>query len=134
MKEVENWIVWNPTNVELGKAYAVEAVHCEDQIKFIIDCEENKIEITYDGFIPVYTYSLEGIRTATWGSVQEQHNDKYFFKKWFLYKVENSRFLKWALEESCGYYSEKEIVHYCIVTQQSLMDIVATSEPKIKIL
>ena len=131
MKENQNWIVCNPTNIEVGKAYAVEAVHCEDGIKFLVDCEKNKIEVMFAGFVPSYTYSLEGMRLASYFPVQEKHNDKYYFQKWFLYKIENSSFVKWGVEESGGCYSEAELKHYCIVTEQSLMDILATSEPQI---
>ena len=133
MKENQNWIVWNPTNIEFGTvyAYAVEALHCEDGIKFVVDCEKNKMEVVFSGFVPAYTYSLEGMRLASWGPVQKKYNDKYFFTKWFLYKIENSSFLKWGIKESCGFYSEAELTHYCIVTEQSLMDILATSQPQI---
>ncbi len=37
---------------------------------------------------------------AAYVPVQEKNNDKHYFNKWFLYKVENSDFIKWAAKES----------------------------------
>ena len=47
---------------------------------------------------------------------QEKYNDKFYFRKNPVYKVENSLLIKWVLIESCGFYSETDLTHYCIVT------------------
>lgn len=135
MKEKQNWIKYNPTNIKFEGAYSAFPKHTEEGIKFVIDCEDgNNLEVSFDGFIPAYNYAIEGLKIETWGLIQQQNNDKSFFKKWFLYKIENSDFLKCSVEESGGYYLEEELSHYCIVTQSSLIDILATSKPKITIL
>lgn len=58
--------------------------------------------------------------------------DRFFFRKWFLYKIENSDYLGWALKEACGYYTEKELTHYCIVTEHEVVDILAMCEPEME--
>lgn len=127
----ENWIIWNPANIEEGPAFSVEVIQNDEVTRFSVDCESRGIDILFYGLVPMYTYSLEGIRTLTWATVQEKKMDKFFFRKWFLYKVENSDFLSWAIKESCGYYSEAELTHYCIVTERDVIDILAMSEPEI---
>ena len=47
---------------------------------------------------------------------QEKYNDMFYFRKKPVYKVENSLLIKWVLIESCGFYSETDLTHYCIVT------------------
>jgi hypothetical protein len=34
------------------------------------------------------------------------------------------------MKESCGYYSEADLMHFCIVTEQNIVDILAMCEPE----
>ena len=67
----------------------------------------------------------------TWGAAQDKYNDRFFFRYWFLYKVENSKLAKWAEEESCGIYEAGQLTHYCIVTCEEIIDVLSTFEPSI---
>jgi hypothetical protein len=69
----------------------------------------------------------------TWGEIQLKNSDKYFFRNWFLFQVENSKLSRWAAEESCGFYEEEELKHFCIVTSEELIDILASFDPTVKI-
>lgn len=125
----ENWIKWNPANVPEGEFIVTNYTQNKDGTKFILDDEKNIVEILFDGITPIIRSSVEGIRMRTWGEVQQKYNDKFFFRKWFLYKVENSKLSKWAEEESCGFYVSDQLTHYCIVTSEEIIDILSSFEP-----
>lgn len=127
----ENWIKWNPGNVPEGEFIVTDYIQNKDGTKFILDDENIIVEILFDGITPIVRSSVEGIRMRTWGEVQQKYNDKLFFRKWFLYKVENSKLSKWAEEESCGFYVADQLTHYGIVTSEEIIDILSPFEPVI---
>lgn len=85
MKENENWLVWNPTNIEGGPAFSVQVIQNDEATKFLVGCESRVIDIVFYGSVPMYSYSIEGIRMLAWATVQEKKTDRFFFRKWFLY-------------------------------------------------
>jgi len=130
----ENWIRWNPSNAPKGEYIVTNFVQNADGVKIVLDDGENAVEIFFDGIPSIIRISVEGIRMRTWGEVQEKYNDKYFFQNWFLYKVENSKLSKWGEEESCGFYEAVQLTHYCIVTGEEIIDVLAPFEPIVKAL
>ena len=126
----ETWIAWNPTNLPMCHAYS--AVIHQDDLGFhiVIDCDIGKVEILFPGLVPTYTYSVEGIRMATWAPMQVENNDEKFFTKWFIFKIEDSSYINWALQESCGFYTADELSHYRIVTSYEVIDILSIGDPQ----
>lgn len=49
-----------------------------------------------------------------------------------LFIVENSSFARWFSEESKGIFSESEITHYAIYTQDECIDILVKYPPVVK--
>lgn len=130
----EEWVKFDPQNIT-GTFYAcyTEITKEEDAMKFTVICEKHIIEILFYGLTPIYMWSDEGMRMATYMPIQEEKHDKKYFQKWFLYKVYNSDFMSWALKESCGFYQENELLHFCIITENDVVDILSTTEPEIVI-
>jgi len=129
----ENWINWNLPDISKGEYIVTEFIQNADGVKIILDNEKNIVEIFFDGIPSIIRISVEGIRMRTWGEVQQKYHDKNFFRDGFLFKVENSKLSKWAEEESCGFYEAERLTHYCIVTIEELIDIVATFDPIVKV-
>ncbi len=127
----ENWIKWNPAKIPEGEFIVTDFVQNQDGTKFVLNDGNSIVEILFDGIPPIIRISVEGIRMRTWGEIQQKYNDKFFFRNWFLYKVENSKLSKWAEEESCGFYVSEQLTNYCIVTSEEIIDILSTFEPKI---
>lgn len=127
----ENWIKWNPAKIPEGEFIVIDYIQNKDGTKFVLDDGNSIVEILFDGITPIVRSSVEGIRMRTWGEVQQKYDNKFFFRNWFLYKVENSKLSKWAEEESCGFYVSKQLTHYCIVTSEEIIDILSTFEPTI---
>lgn len=93
-----------------------------------------EIEIFFDGLPVLSRNAVEGIRMHTWGEVQLKYDDKRYFRKLFLFEIKKSKLVLWCIEESCGFYEENQLKHYCIVTSEEIIDVVSTFEPKIKII
>lgn len=133
MKKNEEYIIWNPENITFSSANYTEIVEDED-LKFVINCDDMTLEIIFSGIILTYMYSEQGTRMMSWSIAQEKYNDKLYFRKNPVYKVENSLLIKWVLIESCGFYSETDLTHYCIVTEQDVVDIISMCEPTYRII
>lgn len=134
LHEDENWILWNPLNIPDCQAFSVEINHENSGTVFLTECENQFIRVMFEGGVPLYTYSDEGMRMATYAPVQIKNNDKYYFTKWFLYKIENSDFIKWAVKESCGLYEKHKLQHFCIVTANEVVDIISFVSPVIEVI
>lgn len=91
----------------------------------------NIVEVFFDGIPILIRQTVEGVRMRTWGEIQKKNQDKFFFRDTILFEVKNSKLIKWCLEESCGFFREDELKHYCISTSEEFIDIVATFEPQI---
>ena len=129
----ENWIKWNPLNLPEGEYVVTKFLQNIDGTEIILSDELSDISILFDGVTPLVRTSIEGIRMRTWGEVQQKYNNRYFFRNWFIYKVENSKLAKWAEEESCGFYESEKLLHFCIVTSDDIVDVLSTFEPNISI-
>ncbi len=127
----ENWIKWNPLNLPEGDYFVTKFLQNINGTEITLSDESNNISILFDGVIPLVRTSIEGIRMRTWGEVQQKYNNKCFFRNWFLYKIENSKLTKWAEEESCGFYSSEQLLHFCVVTGEDVIDVLSKFEPNI---
>jgi hypothetical protein len=47
-----------------------------------------------------------------------------------LYAVKNSEFLAWFSMESSGKYADRQILHYCMLTENSVIDVLSAAPPK----
>lgn len=134
LHENEKWILYNPLNMEYCQAFSVEIKQEDIGTVFTVECENQFVNIIFDCFVPIYVYSDECMRMATYMPVQEKYNDKYYFRKWFFYKIENSDFFNWAMSECYNLYENYQLKHFCIVTQNDVIDILASSEPNFVII
>ncbi len=130
----EVWTRWNPENIPECHAYSVDIRHEESGIVFLVEFDDKIIKVSFDGNIPMYVYSDEGLRMATYAPVQKKHNDNFYFRDWFLYRVENSDFLKWTALESLGIYGDLYNKHFCIVTENDVVDILSAADPTFEII
>jgi len=129
----EEWVKLEREIIPEGHFIVTKFVQNVDGVKIALDDEKNLIEIFFDGIPLLIRSATEGIRMRTWSEIQLKYQNKYFFKNWFFYQIHNSELSKWAIEESCGFYDEKQITHYCIVTSEEFIDILTTFKPSIKV-
>jgi len=127
----ENWIKLDVPKSEKSEFIVTSVIHDLKGTKITLDDEKNVVELFWNGQTPILRSSDEGIRLRTSGEVQRKYNDKTFFRNCYLYRVENSKLLDWAVEESCGLYEKEKLNHYCVVTSVYLVDVIAGFEPEI---
>lgn len=129
----EQWLKWNPSKLPEGDYTVISFTQDLEGTKIILENEKNMVKVFFDGIILLARISTEGIRIQTVGEIQYKKCDDYFFRGWFLYRIENSKLSDWVTEESCGIYDSLELIHICIVTDEDLIDIISTFEPEIEI-
>jgi hypothetical protein len=129
----ENWIKWNLTNIPKGEYIVTDFVQNADGVTITLDDEENIIQIYFDGIPTVIRMSVAGLRIKTCREAMDRYNDAHLYRDCFLYTIENSNLSKWAEEESCGFREESEFTHYCIVTTQEVVDVMAIFAPEVKV-
>ena len=129
----EKWIKHNSVDIPKGSYFVTDFSQNADGVRIILDDEKNIVEIYFNGVPSITRISVEGIRMRTCREVLKKYDDEYFFRNCFLFMIENSDLSKWAAEESCGFYEAEKLKHYCIVTMEEVIDILATFEPKISV-
>lgn len=130
----EEWIEIIRSDIPEGKYIVTKFVQDLDGTKILLDNGEHNIEVFFDGIPVLVRNTIEGLRMRTWGNVQLKYNDKSIFRNSFFFEVKKSDLVKWCVQESCGFYEEHQLKHYCIITSEELIDIIATFEPILRIL
>lgn len=130
----EEWVKLKQYNIPEGQYTVTSFIQNLKGTKIVLDDEKTMVEVFFDG-IPVLTrIAGENIRMRTWSEVQLKYQDKFIFRKNFFFEVKNSKLTKWSVEESCGFYDESQLRHYCIVTSEEVIDILATFKPTVKVI
>lgn len=129
----EEWIKLEQYGIPKGEFIATELIQDCEGTKVVLDDEKDRVEIFFDGIPVLVRNTVEGMRMGTWGAVQSKYADQSFFRDTILFEVKNSKLVQWCVEESCGFYEADELKHYCVVTGEELVDIVAAFEPTVNI-
>lgn len=129
----EEWIKIIRNDIPDGEYIVTNFVQNINGTKIMLDDGEHIVDIFFDGIPVLSRNTIEGIRMRTWGNVQLKYNDKFIFRKSFFFEVKNSELIKWCVQESCEFYENNQLKHYCIVTSEEMIDIVSTFEPIIKV-
>jgi len=52
------------------------------------------------------------------------YNNICSVKKGIFYKVSNSQYINWVSSQSDGIYNKNDLVHFCVVTTEYIIDII----------
>ena len=129
----EEWIKIGQDKIPKGQFVVTSFVQNSEGTKVVLADEKNTVEIFFDGIPSMLRSATEGIRMRTWSEVQLKYNDKFIFENWFFFEIKRSKLIEWIIEESCNFYDGDKLNHFCIVTGEELIDIIASFEPVIKI-
>lgn len=136
-EEEEEWTQWKPLQ-NLSKKYYKESASNKilDKINgftiILADANENspKIKIYFkDGVYAFHNY-IDNFRLLTIDYLEEKYGTD-FCANWTFFKVENSEYLKWLLEQSGETPDNYRLMHYCIITDYEILEIAATHEPTV---
>lgn len=129
----EEWIKLGRNKIPGGEYIVTSFVQNLDGAKIVLNSDFNMVEVIFDGIPVLVRNTIEGIRMKTWSEVQLKYNNKKFFRNCFLYQIKNSGLIDWAIDESCNFYDKSQLNHYCIVTSEELIDVLACFSPIIKV-
>ncbi len=129
----EEWIKLVKEVIPEGEYIVTNFIQDSNGVKISLTEGEHIVEIIFDGVPVLIRSTVEGLRMRTWGNVQLKYNNKFIFRKSFLFEVKKSALVKWCIQESCGFYEESQLKHYCIVTSEEMIDIISTFEPIVKL-
>lgn len=118
-----------PEGQVIEKQVVTRFIECDGRIEIILGDKSGDVaKVEFDSYIAFRNID-ESFRLRTW-------NDHTGFPGTYenLGVVENSKWCKWLVEESCGVLSFDTLTHYTIYTGMDCIDIVAQHcEPVITI-
>lgn len=127
----EKWIRWEPIK-NLSNQYYVQSISDTFsggfKIKLIDDKNpKKKILVSWPDSVFAYRKTYETFTILTLGKIDEQYGKD--FRDWAFFKVENSEYLRWLSEQSCGITDSLNFTHFCIYSTEEMVDIVVGYEP-----
>lgn len=130
----EEWIRWEFAQDIEGK-YDIETLISNiDGLFLKLRSPDNprKIELVFTPYADAYRDTNESFIFILPGELEQKYGRK-FFANWTFFKVANSEYLSWLSNRSQGYSEEFDFVHYCLLGDDSVIDIISRYEPHIKI-
>lgn len=123
-----------PEGSKASNFVVMDFIHnADDGTKVKLEDEDYIFEIKFDGVPIMSRIADEVTRMRSWYKVQTKYDDEKFFVGHFFYRVEDSKLVDWLVEESEGVNRKYGMTHYCVITADDIIDIVATFPPEIKV-
>lgn len=131
----EIWERWEPV-AGLRDKYCVEYI--DDRI----DCfrvrlywdyynDPKRVDIFFENSVDSYRRTEEMYRHGVVLDLDKRYG-KEFYAPWTLFKITNSKYIKWLSDESCTISDHMPLIHFVMLAADSLVDIVTTYEPKVE--
>ena len=132
---IENWQKWEPIN-GLAKKYYIDGV-IDDFYGFKIkltnrDNEKSKLIISFNESVWAYRSAEEGLRLLTMENLAQKYGAN-FYTEWTFFKVLNSDYLNWIFKESYNTAPGSNLMHFCVVAMDDILEIIADYEPEVKV-
>ncbi len=124
MKSIDKYQSWIPSPNVTGKVIVERLEDTDDGLSIHLRMLDNDSQsiVLFDSYIS-YRNMDESYRTKTFSEVGGFDAS--------LYIVKNSSWIKWLHEESLGFYTDREITHYSIITAADCIDVLSEFEPEI---
>lgn len=129
----EEWVHLYQDMIPEGSFIVTSLVQNAEGTKILLDDEEHSVEIFFDGVPAMLRQANELLRMRTWRETQIKYQNDFFFRNHFFFRVDNSTLVKWVAEESCNFFVDDNLRHYCIVTSEEVIDILATFTPMVSV-
>jgi hypothetical protein len=131
----ENWSRWEPDLSNLATNYYIaNACYSYDGFKVILEEEggNQKVEVLFYGISSV-RITDEGRRLKLYESLISKYGLD-FYRNWTFFKVEQSDYLQWLSAQSYEISDICKVKHFVLLGAESVLDVVTTCEPEVKIL
>ncbi|KXG10247.1 hypothetical protein AT864_00838 [Anoxybacillus sp. P3H1B] len=129
---MEHWERWIPINGLPSKLHNDTFVDNKEGIilEFSDEKDKKKIVVKFEEGVLSYRNTDEGSLLKKLNYLDQQYGTD-FYSNWTLFKVKNSEYIKWFLEESSGIYEPNQLEHYVFLTPNDVIEILATYTPSI---
>lgn len=134
----ENWSQWIPID-NLSKKYYIQSIvdDVNNGFQLLLTDENNEAKnllISFPHSVNAFRQTNETFTLLTIDYLNKTYSSD-FYSQWTFFKIENSKYLGWIAEQSFNigespYYN---FTHFCIITSDVILDIIATYEPTITI-
>ena len=132
----EQWARWEPIS-GLAEKYDIVTVSEEiEGFRVVLFDEQDstkKAIISFEQAVSAYRSTDESFRYKLIRDLDERYGSD-FYGKWTFFKLTNSLYLEWLLDQSEGVFDPKSYIHFSIITSDSILDIVASYEPKVELI
>jgi len=132
----EQWTQWRPIEQIALQYYTTAIIDAATGFHIRLGESNNNprgLFITFEHSIDACRVTDEGDRfTKVLYLIDKYGRD--FFVKWAFFKVTNSEYLEWLSQESGNFSDSKSMEHLALITQDSIIDIATSYEPKFEII
>jgi hypothetical protein len=133
---LEQWHIWQPLKKMTGEYRIQDCINdkfCGLRIILEKYNAQAKTEVhIYVDSVEAYRVTNETYKLNLWVYLSDTHKD--LNRRWSLFIIENSTFLKSLSEESQGISDSRHLRHYCIMDSEWSLDIAVSSEPIVKLM
>ena len=130
---MEEWIRWEPIKNLSGKYYLDNLIHSADEFIVKLSDDKQKVELYSKLFIDAYRYTNKNYQLKVSKKLSEKYGNN-FYQNWTFFKVNNSEYLAWISKKSGTWSDYIGLQHYCILGSDEIIDVLALSEPIVKII
>lgn len=131
----EKWKVWTPIKNLKSRYWIDSLTDNKHGFKILLEPEDqdsHKLEINFKDSVYVYRKIDESYIGKILFKVQEKHGP--IIKNNCFFKIEKSDFLTFLSSSSGGWSDAIPMIHFVILEENSLLDIVADYEPEVRFL
>ncbi len=94
--------------------------------------EKDNIKVKFKYGVSAYRCTEEGLTLNLLNLLGEQYGTD-FYTKWNFFKVDNSEYIKWLVNEYAGFDDEYAnligLKHYAFIDNDFILDVIAKYEP-----
>ncbi|MBB4823292.1 hypothetical protein HNO89_000512 [Sporosarcina luteola] len=127
---MEHWNKWKPINGMPSKLYNDALIDNKEGItlEFSDEDHKKKIFVTFEHGVLSYRNTDEGSLLKRLDYLDQQYGTN-FYSECTLFKVEDSDYMDWFLDESLGIYERSQLEHYVFLTLNDVIEILTTYPP-----
>ena len=131
---MEHWERWTPINGVPSKLYNDTFIDSKEGIilEFSDEKDKKKFVVKFEDGVLSYRNTDEGSILKKLNYLDQQYGTD-FYSEWTLFKVTNTEYINWLLDECSGIYEQNQVEHYVFFTPNDIIEILTTYTPSVVI-
>jgi hypothetical protein len=133
---IEQWQQWKPIK-NLVQKYHIDSIHDTDS-EFKVRLSSSRgpaqtIEIDFGHGVESYTRTNESFKLTLIRDLDEEYGAD-FYGDWTFFIVINSEYIRMLDVQSGGWSNSRDFIHYSLLASDSILDILCTTDPIVRII